>query len=143
MTLATGTGQTDAAEKNFESVELNAKETGATDTEETAVAAAAEDIPADSEPESGTESETDMETETENAGETDIPTNEAATPAEDQIKFEELALPEPLLKAITKLGFEECTPIQGRSLPFSLSDYDVTGQAQTGTGKTAAFLITL
>lgn len=142
---ATDTGQTDAAEKNFESVELNAKETGATDTEETAVAAAAEDIPADSEPESGTESETDMETETEteNAGETDIPTNEAATPAEDQIKFEELALPEPLLKAITKLGFEECTPIQGRSLPFSLSDYDVTGQAQTGTGKTAAFLITL
>ena len=37
------------------------------------------------------------------------------TPAEDQIKFEELALPEPLLKAITKLGFEEFTPIQGRS----------------------------
>ena len=61
----------------------------------------------------------------------------------DPVKFEELALPEPLLNAITELGFEECTPIQGRALPFSLSDYDVTGQAQTGTGKTAAFLITL
>ena len=61
----------------------------------------------------------------------------------DPVKFEELALPEPLLNAITELRFEECTPIQGRTLPFSLSDYDVTGQAQTGTGKTAAFLITL
>jgi ATP-dependent RNA helicase RhlB len=62
---------------------------------------------------------------------------------EEPVRFEELALPEPLTRAITELGFEECTPIQGRSLPFSLSDYDVTGQAQTGTGKTAAFLITL
>ena len=61
----------------------------------------------------------------------------------ETVRFQELALPEPLLNAITKLGFEECTPIQGRALPFSLSDYDVTGQAQTGTGKTAAFLITL
>jgi len=62
---------------------------------------------------------------------------------DEPVRFEELALPEPLTRAITDLGFEECTPIQGRSLPFSLSDYDVTGQAQTGTGKTAAFLITL
>jgi len=62
---------------------------------------------------------------------------------DEPVRFEELALPEPLVKAISELGFEECTPIQGRALPFSLSDYDVTGQAQTGTGKTAAFLITL
>ncbi|MEM9622649.1 MAG: DEAD/DEAH box helicase, partial [Pseudomonadota bacterium] len=41
------------------------------------------------------------------------------------------------------LGYEYCTPIQSRTLPFALSDYDVTGQAQTGTGKTAAFLIAL
>ena len=68
---------------------------------------------------------------------------EAQTEPTEPVRFQELALPEPLLKAITKLGFEECTPIQGRALPFSLSDYDVTGQAQTGTGKTAAFLITL
>ncbi len=68
---------------------------------------------------------------------------EAQPEPTEPVRFQELALPEPLLKAITKLGFEECTPIQGQALPFSLSDYDVTGQAQTGTGKTAAFLITL
>ena len=68
---------------------------------------------------------------------------ETKSPKDDPVRFEELALPEPLTRAISVLGFEECTPIQGRSLPFSLSDYDVTGQAQTGTGKTAAFLITL
>ena len=123
--------QTKAAEKDFEAVDLNAEETEATETTEAVVAVAADSDAAES------------AAETENAGKADIPASEAATSAEDPIKFEELALPEPLLKAITKLGFEECTPIQGRSLPFSLSDYDVTGQAQTGTGKTAAFLITL
>lgn len=75
------------------------------------------------------------------ANATEAPQTQDAS--EEPVRFEELALPEPLTRAITKLGFEECTPIQGRSLPFSLSDYDVTGQAQTGTGKTAAFLITL
>ncbi|MBT6025781.1 MAG: DEAD/DEAH box helicase [Gammaproteobacteria bacterium] len=95
--------------------------------EETIVAAASE-----------TEAAVDEVAETEEA--------EAATetPAEyETVRFQELALPEPLVAAIDELGFEFCTPIQGRSLPFSLSDYDVTGQAQTGTGKTAAFLITL
>ncbi len=58
-------------------------------------------------------------------------------------RFEEFALPEPLLKAISDLEFEQCTPIQSAALPSSLADYDVTGQAQTGTGKTAAFLITI
>ena len=58
-------------------------------------------------------------------------------------KFADFALPEPLLKAIEDLEFETCTPIQSEVLPYSLADYDVTGQAQTGTGKTAAFLITI
>ncbi len=61
----------------------------------------------------------------------------------ETVRFQELALPDPLVAAVDELGFEFCTPIQGRSLPYSLADYDVTGQAQTGTGKTAAFLITL
>jgi ATP-dependent RNA helicase RhlB len=61
----------------------------------------------------------------------------------DRDRFEEFVLPEPLLRAITDLGFEFCTPIQSGVLPYSLADYDVTGQAQTGTGKTAAFLITI
>ena len=58
-------------------------------------------------------------------------------------RFQDFALPIPLLHAIADLGFSYCTPIQSASLPYSLSDYDITGQAQTGTGKTAAFLITI
>lgn len=57
--------------------------------------------------------------------------------------FNELALPEPLLKGINDAGFSTCTPIQEHTLPISLTGKDVAGQAQTGTGKTAAFLITL
>ena len=57
--------------------------------------------------------------------------------------FNDFGLPEPLLRAIDDLGFERCTPIQSSVLPYSLADYDITGQAQTGTGKTAAFLITI
>jgi ATP-dependent RNA helicase RhlB len=60
---------------------------------------------------------------------------------EDKDRFHDFALPTPLMRAIAELGYEYCTPIQSKALPFALSDYDVTGQAQTGTGKTAAFLI--
>tara|TARA_Y100001936_G_scaffold34065_1_gene32126 strand:+ start:1536 stop:2846 length:1311 start_codon:yes stop_codon:yes gene_type:complete len=59
------------------------------------------------------------------------------------INFESLPLPEPLLKGIRVAEFKTCTPIQSKSLPISLGKKDVAGQAQTGTGKTAAFLITL
>jgi len=62
---------------------------------------------------------------------------------EDKDRFHDFALPLPLMQAIAELEFEYCTPIQSGVLPYSLSDYDVTGQAQTGTGKTAAFLITI
>jgi ATP-dependent RNA helicase RhlB len=58
-------------------------------------------------------------------------------------RFHDFALPVPLMHAIADLGFEYCTPVQSEVLPFSLADYDVTAQAQTGTGKTAAFLITI
>ena len=61
----------------------------------------------------------------------------------EMVEFSDLALPQPIMHAIRDLGFARCTPIQGEVLPYSLSDYDVTGQAQTGTGKTAAFLITI
>jgi ATP-dependent RNA helicase RhlB len=57
--------------------------------------------------------------------------------------FNELALPESLLKGIAEAGFDTCTPIQEHTLPLSLTGKDIAGQAQTGTGKTAAFLITL
>ena len=62
---------------------------------------------------------------------------------DEVLTFAEFALPPTITAAIDDLGFTHCTPIQGAVLPYSLSDYDVTGQAQTGTGKTAAFLITI
>lgn len=55
------------------------------------------------------------------------------------IKFEELNLSKELQKAIDKMGFEEATPIQSKAIPPILEGKDVIGQAQTGTGKTAAF----
>ncbi len=60
-----------------------------------------------------------------------------------QTYFDELNLPEPVLKGLTDAGFTQCTPIQAQTLPLSLSGKDVAGQAQTGTGKTAAFLVTV
>jgi len=57
--------------------------------------------------------------------------------------FDEMTLPEPVLKGLSEAGFIQCTPIQAQTLPLSLSGKDVAGQAQTGTGKTAAFLVTV
>jgi ATP-dependent RNA helicase RhlB len=59
----------------------------------------------------------------------------------ETIEFESLPIPEVVLQGIRDAGFKECTPIQAKTLPISLSGKDVAGQAQTGTGKTAAFLI--
>ena len=59
------------------------------------------------------------------------------------MRFDELKLPEQVRQGIAEAGFTDCTPIQARTLPLSLSGTDVAGQAQTGTGKTAAFLVTL
>lgn len=56
-------------------------------------------------------------------------------------RFDSLPLSEDLLKGIQEAGFEYCTPIQAQTLPVALQGKDVCGQAQTGTGKTAAFLI--
>jgi ATP-dependent RNA helicase RhlB len=57
-----------------------------------------------------------------------------------ETKFSELALPAPILAAIETCGFTHCTPIQALTLPLSLANKDIAGQAQTGTGKTLAFL---
>ncbi|WCJ48154.1 DEAD/DEAH box helicase [Levilactobacillus brevis] len=57
------------------------------------------------------------------------------------MKFKELGLSEDLLKAITSVGYEEATPIQAETIPMVLAGQDVIGQAQTGTGKTAAFAL--
>mgnify|MGYP006078552569 CR=1 FL=1 len=63
--------------------------------------------------------------------------------SEPKVKFQDFDLPEELLKAVDDLGFEFCTPIQAQSLKVTLEGHDVTGKAQTGTGKTAAFLSTI
>ncbi|GGG15449.1 DEAD/DEAH box helicase [Paenibacillus abyssi] len=57
--------------------------------------------------------------------------------------FTEFGLEPKVLQAITELGFEESTPIQDKSIPIALGGSDLIGQAQTGTGKTAAFGIPL
>lgn len=59
------------------------------------------------------------------------------------MKFAELNLEPNLSSAIQKLGFEDCTPIQEQSMPHILDGKDVAGLAQTGTGKTAAFVLPL
>jgi len=55
--------------------------------------------------------------------------------------FVDLDLPEALLRGVEEASFKRCTPIQARTLPLALQGRDVAGQAQTGTGKTAAFLL--
>lgn len=58
-------------------------------------------------------------------------------------RFHDLDLPDPVLHAIADAGFQYCTPIQAEILPSTLKGRDAFGRAQTGTGKTAAFLITV
>ena len=60
-------------------------------------------------------------------------------PVDKPVLFEDLGLSEECLKAVTSMGFEEPTPIQCKAIPVLLSGKDMIGQAQTGTGKTAAF----
>lgn len=55
------------------------------------------------------------------------------------MKFNEMGLDSTLLESIERMGFEEATPIQEQTIPLALTGRDVIGQAQTGTGKTAAF----
>jgi|GEM_PF-6418424 Superfamily II DNA and RNA helicases len=57
----------------------------------------------------------------------------------ESLLFEDLKLSREMKRAIADMGFEEATPIQSLALPHILDGKDVIGQAQTGTGKTAAF----
>lgn len=62
-------------------------------------------------------------------------------PLEGKTRFHDFSLSQPLMHAIYDLGFKYCTPIQAGVLEHTLKGLDCIGQAQTGTGKTAAFLI--
>lgn len=63
--------------------------------------------------------------------------------AEGKMRFADLNLPRAVLHAIADQGFQYCTPIQQRVLKFTMAGHDAIGRAQTGTGKTAAFLLTI
>ena len=64
-------------------------------------------------------------------------------PEEGKARFHDLELPKALMHAIADLGFRYASPIQSESLPVVLDGDDIVAKAQTGTGKTAAFLISI
>ncbi len=59
------------------------------------------------------------------------------------MNFEEMCLDPRIMRAVTEMGFEQASPIQAQSIPIAMEGKDMIGQAQTGTGKTAAFGIPL
>ncbi|PKG23680.1 DEAD/DEAH box helicase [Niallia nealsonii] len=59
------------------------------------------------------------------------------------VKFQDLGISAATMKSLKRMGFEEATPIQAETIPLSLQHKDLIGQAQTGTGKTAAFGVPL
>lgn len=61
----------------------------------------------------------------------------------ETVRFDELQLDERILRAVADMGFEEASPIQAQAIPVQTEGRDIIGQAQTGTGKTAAFGIPL
>ena len=66
------------------------------------------------------------------------PSQDAGKP---EVRFTDLSLPEPLLRALSDVGYESPSPIQAATIPPLLAGRDMIGQAQTGTGKTAAFAL--
>ena len=81
----------------------------------------------------------------ENAEQTDenakVSAENAEQTAESPVYFEDLALSEDVLDALWDMRFEKCTPVQARCIPHLLEGKDLIGIAQTGTGKTAAYLL--
>ena len=72
-----------------------------------------------------------------------LPPHEHVPEMEGKKPFIDFPLPDQLLRAVQDLKFKYCTPVQEKTLPFSIEGRDIIGKAQTGTGKTAAFLITI
>jgi len=71
------------------------------------------------------------------------PASFAVEEIEGKTRFQDLGLEPEIMHAVADLGFSYCSPIQAQSLPHALQGKDVVGKAQTGTGKTAAFLTTI
>jgi ATP-dependent RNA helicase RhlB len=123
--------------------------TGAADKKENAPTAAATHSPASSRKESGGKSRRSRggkHKENAKAAPQSLswsPDEFQVPPAEGKTRFHDLGLDARLLHGIADLGFEYCSPIQAKALPHTLRGHDVIGKAQTGTGKTAAFLVTV
>ena len=64
-------------------------------------------------------------------------------PCDGKSRFHDLTLPPPLMRGICEQGFKYCTPIQDKALPAVLAGKNLIGQANTGTGKSAVFLLTI
>lgn len=62
-----------------------------------------------------------------------------AQPGDSHMKYEDAQIDERILRAVKELGFDQMTPIQEQAIPLFMTGRDIIGQAQTGTGKTAAF----
>jgi len=75
------------------------------------------------------------------AGKDWTPSDYVVEPAEGKMRFQDVDLPDSLLHALADMGFQYCTPIQARVLQEVAEGHNVAGRAQTGTGKTAAFLL--
>ncbi|MGB0514248.1 MAG: DEAD/DEAH box helicase, partial [Wenzhouxiangellaceae bacterium] len=73
------------------------------------------------------------------------PNDSASAPERvlSDVSFAEFDLPDAVRRGLEDAGFSRCTPIQADTLPRALSGGDVAGQARTGTGKTAAFLLAI
>lgn len=86
-------------------------------------------------------SDTDIRSEHDSSGQP-VPTEHHDRVLSD-VSFDTFQLPEAIAAGLRDAGFEKCTPIQADTLPLALSGRDVAGQARTGTGKTAAFLLAI
>ena len=95
----------------------------------------------DSEFECECQSESSCESESEGECESELLVDGDDLDEEPLVTFDSLGLSDAVLKAIKHEGFEQPTPIQLRSIPTFLEGHDMIGQAQTGTGKTAAFAL--
>jgi ATP-dependent RNA helicase DeaD len=71
----------------------------------------------------------------------EAPEERDAEQGEKDVRFADLGLAEPLLRVLAEVGYEAPTPIQAKTIPVLLAGKDLIGQAQTGTGKTAAFAL--